>query len=474
PGNRIDHGSTDSSELTLFSFGTMRQAMYTFTLTPRLQSIRSRRLLCYAGALATVVMLLLCIYNLTNGGLTYPLNEQYPGEPRYGIILDAGSTGSRVHVFEFRYQRGRKQPYVLVNELFQQVRPGLSAFARDPRRAAASLADLIDACKRRIPAHYWTSTPLALKATAGLRLLKPETSARILSEVRQLLAKSPFAMDRDSVAIMDGLDEGIFSWVTLNFLNGQLAKPEDSYGALDLGGGSTQVTFALPSANVASAVPAGFVKRLSLGGADARLYSHSYLGLGLMSARLAILQLSSQGKLPSSGAGASKQFVTACLPSNYTGQWEHGGILYNVTGSASPDPYAACRRLAMGVVRSAGVHQLTGLATGRFYAFSYFYDRAADAGLIGAKEGGEVTLADIANAAEAACNRRNSDSKQPFHCLDLCYQAALLTEGYGFAPSSKFVMRKKIRNVELSWALGAVFDVFYNHANNSSGPATAN
>uniref|UniRef100_A0A1I8GBY6 Telomere_reg-2 domain-containing protein n=1 Tax=Macrostomum lignano TaxID=282301 RepID=A0A1I8GBY6_9PLAT len=435
-----------SSELTLFSFGTMRQAMYTFTLTPRLQSIRSRRLLCYAGALATVVMLLLCIYNLTNGGLTYPLNEQYPGEPRYGIILDAGSTGSRVHVFEFRYQRGRKQPYVLVNELFQQVRPGLSAFARDPRRAAASLADLIDACKRRIPAHYWTSTPLALKATAGLRLLKPETSARILSEVRQLLAKSPFAMDRDSVAIMDGLDEGIFSWVTLNFLNGQLAKPEDSYGALDLGGGSTQVTFALPSANVASAVPAGFVKRLSLGGADARLYSHSYLGLGLMSARLAILQLSSQGKLPSSGAGGSKQFVTACLPSNYTGQWEHGGILYN----------------------------LTGLATGRFYAFSYFYDRAADAGLIGAKEGGEVTLADIANAAEAACNRRSSDSKQPFHCMDLCYQAALLTKGYGFAPSSKFVMRKKIRNVELSWALGAVFDVFYNHANNSSGPATTN
>uniref|UniRef100_A0A1I8IIU6 Ectonucleoside triphosphate diphosphohydrolase 6 n=1 Tax=Macrostomum lignano TaxID=282301 RepID=A0A1I8IIU6_9PLAT len=311
-------------------------------------------------------MLLLCLYNLTNGGLTHPLNEQYPGEPRYGIILDAGSTGSRVHVFEFRYQRGRKQPYVLINELFQQVRPGLSAFARDPRRAAASLADLIDACKRRIPAHYWTSTPLALKATAGLRLLKPETSARILSEppilqseaptipaassirlpastptqVRQLLAKSPFAMDRDSVAIMDGLDEGIFSWVTLNFLNGQLAKPEDSYGALDLGGGSTQpglrvltnpVTFALPSANVASAVPAGFVKRLSLGGADARLYSHSYLGLGLMSARLAILQLSSQGKLPSSGAGGSKQFVTACLPSNYTGQWEHGGILYNVT-----------------------------------------------------------------------------------------------------------------------------------------------
>merc|ERR1719312_2320547 len=42
---------------------------------------------------------------------------------------------------------------------------------------------------------------------------------------------------------MNELDEGVFGWMTVNYLLGQLNQPKKSYVALDLGGGSTQITF---------------------------------------------------------------------------------------------------------------------------------------------------------------------------------------------------------------------------------------
>ena len=38
------------------------------------------------------------------------------------------------------------------------------------------------------------------------------------------------------------MEEGVFGWVTVNFLLDQLHNPRRSYVALDLGGGSTQIT----------------------------------------------------------------------------------------------------------------------------------------------------------------------------------------------------------------------------------------
>lgn len=48
------------------------------------------------------------------------------------------------------------------------------------------------------------STPLSLKATAGLRLLPGEQAANILAAVTADLKKTPFKMAPDAVGIMDG------------------------------------------------------------------------------------------------------------------------------------------------------------------------------------------------------------------------------------------------------------------------------
>lgn len=59
-----------------------------------------------------------------------------------------------------------------------------------------------------------------VRATAGLRLLKPEQAENILNSVREVINKSGFLVYDDAVEIMDGTDEGIMSWFTVNYLLG--------------------------------------------------------------------------------------------------------------------------------------------------------------------------------------------------------------------------------------------------------------
>lgn len=72
-----------------------------------------------------------------------------------------------------------------------------------------------------VPLSERQSTPLVLKATAGLRLLKQEEADNLLNSVREVFKKSGYSVNNDAVEIMDGIDEGIYSWFTINFLLGK-------------------------------------------------------------------------------------------------------------------------------------------------------------------------------------------------------------------------------------------------------------
>lgn len=61
---------------------------------------------------------------------------------------------------------------------------------------------------------------MVLKATAGLRLLKPIEAENLLNAVREVFSNSGFLVNKDAVEIMDGIDEGIYSWFTINILLG--------------------------------------------------------------------------------------------------------------------------------------------------------------------------------------------------------------------------------------------------------------
>lgn len=209
-------------------------------------------------------------------------------------MIDAGSTGSRIHVYKFN-NCGPSPAYEY--ETFVQKQPGLSAYTGRPDDAAQSLDSLLDVAVRTVPETLHGCTPVAVKATAGLRLLGASQSADILEAVRRRLSTAyPFPLaSRDPVTIMDGRDEGVFAWVTANYLMDTIRadspKTAVPYAVLDLGGASTQIVFE-PVFDSDAALREGEHKyELRFGGMEHVLYQHSYLGYGLMRARKSVHRL---------------------------------------------------------------------------------------------------------------------------------------------------------------------------------------
>ena len=112
---------------------------------------------------------------------------------RYAVVIDAGSTGSRVHAFEFGVN-GAKQ-LELLNDHFHQLKPGLSSFAADPQAGAASLKPLLEAALAAVPPLQAAVTPIEVRATAGLRLLPG-------AQAEQLLAGALFAPVSTCLALL--------------------------------------------------------------------------------------------------------------------------------------------------------------------------------------------------------------------------------------------------------------------------------
>lgn len=214
---------------------------------------------------------------------------------QYALMIDAGSTGSRIHIYKFN-NCGASAEYEY--EVFKMTQPGLSSYAGKPEEAAKSLDVLLDEAVRIVPSSMRGCTPVAVKATAGLRLLPGSQSADILHAVEERIHRSyPFKMlEKDGVTIMDGKDEGVYAWITANYLletiKADTPKDTPTYAVLDLGGASTQIVFEPTFSSSSSSSdqkqqlePGEHKYDLKFGGRTHVLYQHSYLGYGLMRAR---------------------------------------------------------------------------------------------------------------------------------------------------------------------------------------------
>ncbi|XP_041866821.1 ectonucleoside triphosphate diphosphohydrolase 6 [Melanotaenia boesemani] len=370
---------------------------------------------------------------------------------QYGIMFDAGSTGTRIHIFKFQMEN--KEAPKLTHETFRAIKPGLSAYADDPQKCAAGIEELLEVAKSSVPTIMWTSTPVVLRATAGLRMLPGEKADHLLEGVRALFRESPFLFKGDSVSIMDGTDEGISAWITINFLTGGLhGAGLPTVGMLDLGGGSTQITFSPNDEKTIQTSPIDYIRSFQMFNNTHTVYTHSYLGLGLMSARLAIL-----GGVVAPPLGGSTELVSPCLPPEYSGSWEHSDVIYTVKGQKSGEPaYKACLTKVEKVLYRKVV-KASEAADMDFYAFSFYYDRAADLGFIDEQKGGTIRVSDYVDAAKTVCGSLSaSPLKSPFLCLDLVYISVLLHE-LGFPPHKQLKLARTINQVETSWALGATF-----------------
>jgi guanosine-diphosphatase len=436
-------------------------------------------------------------------GTTKCSKSSDPSKPiiQYALMIDAGSTGSRIHVYRFNNCGSSPE---LEDEQFKMTEKkpngsGLSSYPDDPEAAAMSLDVLMEVAMNTIPEKLRACSPIAVKATAGLRILGLEKSEKILDAVRHRLETSyPFPVvskEENGVAIMDGSDEGVYAWITTNYLLGKIGGPDHSETAavFDLGGGSTQIvfepTFKSPSKGMPEKLADGDHKyELNFGGRKFQLYQHSHLGYGLMVAREAIHKALIDGvhqtslndqswvKAPVTNPCIAPGMTKSIEVQLGTGHDLGESITVNMTGPSSPAP-AQCRGLAEKILQKDtectlapcsfnGVHQPSLAKTFSredIYAFSYFYDRLNPLGMPES-----FTLKEIHDLTSQVCGGESSWDMfegvpgameqlrdRPEWCLDLNFMMALLHTGYELPIDRELKTAKKIKGNELGWCLGA-------------------
>ncbi|RDL30349.1 Uncharacterized protein BP5553_10227 [Venustampulla echinocandica] len=259
------------------------------------------------------------------------------GKWRWGVILDAGSSGTRVHVYRWLNSakaRTDAKPGGLTSlptletkkHYTKKIKPGVSTFGEHPADVGPDhLQQLLDHALSIVPADQVKDTPIFLMATAGVRLLEPMKQKALLSSVCVYArAHTEFSLpDCDlHIQVIPGETEGLYGWIAANYLLGGFDSPEKhkhgkghhTYGFLDMGGASAQIAFA-PNATEAEK-HANDLKLLRMRTLDGKskeykVFSTTWLGFGVNQARERYIE----ALIDATYTKDTHELLDPCLPS---------------------------------------------------------------------------------------------------------------------------------------------------------------
>ncbi|NWX37493.1 ENTP8 diphosphohydrolase, partial [Notiomystis cincta] len=432
-------------------------------------------------ALSTVVLVL---------SLVRVEDVTLPPTVKYGMVFDAGSSHTSLFVYEWDSDKENDTGVVSQTLSCEVQGQGISSYANNPLEAGNSLRVCLDKALQVVPAEKQRDVPVYLGATAGMRLLREQNSSaaeQVLAEVARTMQEYPVAFK--GARILTGEEEGAYGWITINYLLESFTKyspkahtwlrPEAAniFGALDLGGASTQITF-MPEGSMMTQNEAS---EFTLYGYSYNIYTHSYLcyGQNEMLKRLAkeliVSFPSARVHHPCYPKGYNE---TVSLSSFRASPCTDGGDLSlgdsNVTlegrGSAS-GCLAALRKLfnfsACGQSQDCtfdGVYQPP--LRGQFIAFSAFYYNFK---FLNLTEG--QSLAVVREAIEGLCTRswedlsssypKENPKRLPKYCANANYILTLLLDAYKFNETSwnNIFFQMKAGSADVGWTLGYMLNL---------------
>ncbi|XP_022433806.2 ectonucleoside triphosphate diphosphohydrolase 2 isoform X2 [Delphinapterus leucas] len=421
----------------------------------------------------------------------------------YGIVLDAGSSHTSMFIYKWPADKENDTGIVGQHSSCDVRGGGISSYADNPSGAGQSLVECLNQALRDVPKERHAGTPLYLGATAGMRLLNltnPEAAANVLAAATQTLTQYPF--DFRGARILSAQDEGVFGWVTANYLLenfikygwvGQWFRPrKGTLGAMDLGGASTQITFetASPAEDPANEV------QLQLYGQHYRVYTHSFLCYGRDQVlwRLLASALQTHGFHPCWPKGYSTHvllqdvYESPCTAAQRPQTFNRSA---KVSLSGSSDP-ALCRGLISELFNFSSCRfsrcSFNGIfqppLAGKFIAFSaFFYTVDFLRTVMGLPV---ATLQQLEAAVVTICNQTWSEgspggrwpyglppafqlqarapgerARLPDYCAGATFVQQLLCRGYGFDERTfgGVTFQKKAGDTAVGWALGYMLNL---------------
>lgn len=425
------------------------------------------------------------------------------GEPdySYGVVLDAGS--SHTELFVYKWNTNRHLETALANQIHSCRVSGLgiSSYEDDPPALRPNLEVCLREAEGVVPGDKQSETPVYLGATAGMRLIQAVNSTisdTIMNVVRDALGSTKFHFWNPTVQarILSGAEEGLFSWITVNYVSGKFGvipphelrrirrtlfeAGEGTVGALDMGGASTQITF---HPDLSSSMPENFTGNAVLYEKNYTVYTHSFLcyGINEITRKYEALLVKAQNfslnvEDPCSPQGSvieepyTDVFEAPCTKGSSTPPiLKNQTFTFHGTGNTSqcaqtvrqlfqfsqPCPYSSCS--------FDGVYQPK--LHGDFYAFSnFFYEMEF------LNQTHSSSLSQFQSALSDVCHMtwdqlkekyRNTSTKfLPWYCFRGTYIETLLLEAYKFDDNSwknlHFV--DVVNGTEVGWSLGFMID----------------
>lgn len=183
------------------------------------------------------------------------------------IVIDAGSTGSRLHVYS--YDIDDNQTPIQITERFnKKVSPGFATIGTDE----TNVTHYLDTLFADVP---YDSIPTYFYSTAGMRLLSANKQQAYYSFASKWFATHNQFQLMDMKTIT-GTEEGLFGWLAVNYQLNNFQANTMPVGVMDMGGASVQITF--PVTNQQVQTPD--IYPVTFNGQHYRVFVKSFLGLG--------------------------------------------------------------------------------------------------------------------------------------------------------------------------------------------------
>ena len=368
---------------------------------------------------------------------------------KYAIMMDAGSSGTRAYVYQWETTTGIPDVQPAANHTDQwikKVKIRLADASDDPSAIQNIFQPIIEYTESKIPKAYQPKTHVYVYATAGMRLLPAPDRERVIDMVYNYLStKSSYVIKRHNIKVIDGIEEGVYGWLSVNHLMGNLKNNLPTRGAIDLGGASFQIAL-----QVADGELVNEAMTVTIGPKKIRVFAHSYLGYGVDVSSRTITKSIAAVRM-------SNDIENPCFPKGF--KTEVGKI--SVTGSGS---FQQCSDLTekiliegpdfetVNVPGLAKTKEIVGMAN-LYFANSFF----------GLPE--NSTFEQLREKGTDFCQTQWTQLQEKYpdnpyastYCYCAAYQYALLTKGFKFSDSTtKLIKADTIDNVDLSWTIGAM------------------
>uniref|UniRef100_A0AAQ5Y3P7 nucleoside-triphosphate phosphatase n=1 Tax=Amphiprion ocellaris TaxID=80972 RepID=A0AAQ5Y3P7_AMPOC len=435
----------------------------------------------------------------------------------YGIVVDCGSSGSRVFVYYWPPHNGNPHTLLDIRQMrdhdrkpvVKKIKPGISTLANTPTQASDYLHPLLSFAAAHVPKTKHKETPLYILCTAGMRLLPDSQQAAILEDlVTDVPLEFDFLFSRSHAEVISGKQEGVYAWIGINFVLGRFdhADEEDAtvevttgaqnqqpisrrrtVGIMDMGGASLQIAYEVPISVTARSRWKSVLADFNLG-CDVehtqhvyRVYVTTFLGFGGNMARQRyedqlVNNTLAKNRLLTTQTGMSedKPYLDPCLPVGLSDTVTRDNRTLFLRGQGD---WTRCQEavrpflgLHNGTMSPGGVYQAPiNFSNSEFYGFSEFFYCMEDV----LRMGGQYNSERYSQAATDYCSTKWSTLKQrldnqlfsqqadisrlKYQCFKSAWMFEVLHSGFRFPsdyPSLKTA--QLVYDKEVQWTLGAI------------------